>query len=248
MGGVEMGVAFEMELLMQGWKSAGPVATVISTVVGGLLGMLVSFMVICSLVEISLSFFEAVMFGCVLLFVGLFMIWRAMDSGDVQPPVFFRAIMGGFGGLVALSGGCCFMLQEGWHHGMSAHSKIPIYFMLGTTLSFSVIFGFGEIVNICVGSCMEEQASPVLNSPKQILLLVFLASVMGAVEGIIFGTLDAEDDIYLRGNFEKTIHYCMPLGGSVGLAMGILNESLRHQPSAVDTVADKLRTDPYQSI
>merc|ERR1712199_114708 len=157
----------EWNMLLQGWKSAGPMGTLISGIVGGVCGIVVAFMVICSLVEISLSFFEAVMFGCVLIFVGAFMIWRSLDSGDVQPPVFFRAIMGGFGGLVALSGGCCFMLQEGWHHGMSPHSKIPIYFMLGTTLSFSVIFGFGEIINICVASCLEDQASPVLNSPKQ---------------------------------------------------------------------------------
>merc|ERR1712196_26795 len=112
----------EWNMLLQGWKSAGPLGTLISGIVGGVCGIVVAFMVICSLVEISLSFFEAVMFGCVLIFVGAFMIWRSLDSGDVQPPVFFRAIMyitsfglcvdrhcrGGFGGLVALSGGCCF--------------------------------------------------------------------------------------------------------------------------------------------
>lgn len=43
--------------------------------VGGFLGVVVAFMVICSLAEISLSFFEAIMFGIVLLFVGCFMIW-----------------------------------------------------------------------------------------------------------------------------------------------------------------------------
>ena len=80
---------------------------------------------------------------------------------------------------------------------LSLASQVPIYFLLGTTLSFSVIFGFGEIVNICAGSCMQDevilqpllhiadhllhvQSAPVLNSPKQILLLVVLASVMGA--------------------------------------------------------------------
>eukprot|EP00656_Telonema_subtile_P056195 TRINITY_DN8930_c0_g1_i2.p1 TRINITY_DN8930_c0_g1~~TRINITY_DN8930_c0_g1_i2.p1 ORF type:complete len:245 (+),score=52.90 TRINITY_DN8930_c0_g1_i2:213-947(+) len=240
-------VVREWNLMVQGWKSAGPLPTLVSAVVGAILGMLVAFMVICSLVEISLSFFEAVMFGFVLLFVGVFMVWRAMATGEVQPPPLFRAVMGGFGGLVAVSGLCCFMLQEGWHHGMSTHAKIPIYFMLGTTLSFSVIFGFGEIVNICAGGCMDETAAPVLNSPKQILVLVILASIMGAVEGIIFGTLDAEDDIYLRGNFQRTTQYCMPLGGSVGFLMGFVNESLRHQPTQADQV-DKTRTDPYQSI
>jgi len=209
--------------------------------------MIVAFMVICSLVEVSISFFEAVLFGFVLLFVGAFMIWRAVATGEAQPPVFFRIIMGGFGAIVGVSGLCCFMLQEGWRDGMSPHAKVPIYFLLGTTLSFSVIFGFGEIVNICAGSCMQDESAPVLNSPKQILLLVVLASVMGAVEGIIFGTLDAEDDVYLRDNFQKTNGDCIPIGASVGFFMGLINESLRHQPSS-DGDPQKNRTDPYQSI
>ena len=39
---------------------------------------------------------------------------------------------------------------------------------------------------------------------------------MRAVEGIIFGTLDAEDDVYLRDNFQKTNGDCIPIGASVG--------------------------------
>eukprot|EP00658_Telonema_sp_P-2_P032642 TRINITY_DN2411_c0_g2_i2.p1 TRINITY_DN2411_c0_g2~~TRINITY_DN2411_c0_g2_i2.p1 ORF type:complete len:216 (+),score=54.89 TRINITY_DN2411_c0_g2_i2:195-842(+) len=209
-------------------------------------GMVVAFMVICSLVEISLSFFEAVMFGMVLLMVGCFMIWRAVATGEIQPPALYRGVMMVFGGLVAVSGVCCFMLQENWHVGMTPTAKVPIYFMLGTTICFSVIFGFGEIVNVCAAGCMQDHSgSPILNSPKQILLLVFLASIMGAAVGLVFGSLDAEDDIYLRGNFQRATHFSLPIGGIAGFLMGILNESLRHQPTS--SPEDK-RTDPYESI
>lgn len=76
--------------------------------------------------------------------------------------------------LVIVSGMCCFALQENWHKSLSMHEKVmpyraaietavsklaahtdncmrevPIYFLLGTTLSFSIIFGMGDIVNIC---------------------------------------------------------------------------------------------------
>merc|ERR1711934_539841 len=249
MGGVEMGVAFEMELLMQGWKSAGPVATVISTVVGGLLGMLVSFMVICSLVEISLSFFEAVMFGVVLLFVGGFMIWRAGAMAEDQPRTAFRIMMGSFGVAVIVAGLCCFGLQEGWQKSMSPSSKVPIYFLLGTTLSFSVIFGFGEIVNMCVAHFASDESRPVFNSSRQILLLVIMASLMGAVEGLVFGTLDTEDDKYLRDQFSETNSICIPMGGVVGAILGCLNESMRYQPDQSNAdVVGKGRTDPYQTI
>ena len=151
---------------------------------------------------------------------------RSLDSGDVQPPVFFRAIMyitsfglcvdrhcrGGFGGLVALSGGCCFMLQEGWHHGMSPHSKVPaltvviahshLRFPSTSCLaqrsvslsSLALVRSSTFVLQVAWRTRYPRylarvlfrydsstlQASPVLNSPKQILLLVLLASVMGA--------------------------------------------------------------------
>jgi len=232
---------------MQGWKTAGPVAVGISTVIGALLGMLVSFMVICSLIEISLSFFEAVMFGIVLAFVGGFMIWRAAAMAEDQPRTVFRIMMGAFGVAVCIAGMFCFGLQEGWQKSMTPGEKVPIYFLLGTTLSFSVIFGFGEIVNMCVAHFASDEARPVFNSSKQILTLVILASIMGAIEGLVFGTLDAEDDTYLRDQFQETNQVCIPIGGVIGAILGLLNESMRYQPEQNDSTG-KNRTDPYQTI
>merc|ERR1711908_255237 len=100
------------------------------------------------------------------------------------------------------------------------------------SLSFfeAVIFGFGEIVNMCVAYCISDETKPVFNSSKQIVLLVVLASFMGAVEGLVFGSLDAEDDVYLRDQFNETNDICIPLGGCVGALLGLINESLRHLP------------------
>merc|ERR1711977_203492 len=170
------------------------------------------------------------MFGIVLVFVGCFMVWRAVSMEEDQPQAVFRCIMGGFGIAVAISGLFCFGLQEGWGTSMSPGAKVPIYFLLGTTLSFSVIFGFGEIVNMAVAYCLQDESKPVFNSSRQIMLLVVMASVMGAIEGLVFGMLDAEDDTQLRGKFQETNRVCIPMGGVMGALLGLVNESLRHQP------------------
>merc|ERR1712072_607784 len=124
--------------------------------------------------------------------------------------------MGIFGVAVVVAGLCCFGLQEGWGTSMTPSAKVPIYFLLGTTLSFSVIFGFGEIVNMCVANFVSDETRPVFNSSKQIILLVVLASFMGAVEGLVFGSLDAEDDKQLNDQFQQTNNVCIPIGAVVG--------------------------------
>merc|ERR1711998_561635 len=164
-----------------------------------------------------------------------------------QPKTAFRILMGLFGLAVCVAGMCCFGLQEGWGTSMSPSEKVPIYFLLGTTLSFSVIFGFGEIVNMAVAYCVSDESRPVFNSSKQIVLLVVMASIMGAIEGLVFGMLDAEDDTQLRGQFQETNKVCIPMGGVMGAFLGLFNESMRHQPDQNET-AGKDRTDPYQTI
>eukprot|EP00658_Telonema_sp_P-2_P052524 TRINITY_DN40756_c0_g1_i1.p2 TRINITY_DN40756_c0_g1~~TRINITY_DN40756_c0_g1_i1.p2 ORF type:complete len:141 (-),score=39.09 TRINITY_DN40756_c0_g1_i1:42-422(-) len=91
---VAMSAAREWNLFAQGWKAAGLFQVGCSTVVGGLVGMTVAFVVICALVEISISSLEAGMFGAALLAMGAFMMWRSMASAEIQPPALYRAIVG----------------------------------------------------------------------------------------------------------------------------------------------------------
>merc|ERR1711934_865340 len=211
-------------------KRAGFKELIIAAFIGSLVGMLIAFLVICTLVEISLSYFEAVLFGCILVLLGGFILARTMCATD-QPERLYRIILGGFAVLVVLSGLCCFALQEDWHKNMTVHQKIPIYFLLGTTLSFSIIFGMGDIVNICGTRCTGEDDVPIFHSNAQIYLVVIAAVVMGAAEGLIFGCLDAEDDMYLHDQFLKTRQTCVPLGGVTGAVVGILNQMFRHAGS-----------------
>ena len=77
---------------------------------------------------------------------------------------------------------------------------------------------------------------------------VIAAVGMGAVEGLIFGMLDAEDDIYLQDQFLRTRRACVPLGGCTGALVGVLNQMFRyaetpdsyHKVSQVADAADEL--------
>jgi len=208
-------------------KKAGIKQVILSGVIGAAIGMIISFLVICTLVEISLSYFEAVLFGFILVLLGGFILARTMCAPE-QPEKLYRIILGSFAVLVILSGLFCFALQEDWHKKMTIHQKVPIYFLLGTTFSFSIIFGMGDIVNICGTRCVGEDEVPVFHTNAQIYLVVIAAVVMGAAEGLIFGLLDAEDDVYLHDQFEKTRHLCIPLGGITGCIVGVLNQMFRH--------------------
>jgi len=208
-------------------KMAGVKEVFLSMVIGAMLGMVIAFLVICTLVEISLSYFEAVLFGCILVLLGGFILARTLCATD-QPERFYRIILGGFAVLVVISGLCCFALQENWHKQITVNEKVPIYFLLGTTLSFSIIFGMGDIVNICGTRCTGEDEVPIFHTNAQIYLVVIAAVVMGAVEGLIFGMLDAEDDLYLHDQFLRTRQTCVPLGGITGALVGVLNQMFRH--------------------
>jgi len=209
-------------------RTAGCKAVTLAAFIGSVLGMVIAFLVICTLVEISLSYFEAVLFGIILIMLGGFILARTLCSSEALNERLYRIILGGFAVLVVISGLCCFALQENWHKSLSTHQKIPIYFLLGTTLSFSIIFGMGDIVNICGTRCTGEDDVPIFHTNAQIYLVVIAAVVMGAVEGLIFGCLDAEDDVYLHDQFQKTREACVPLGGVTGAIVGILNQMFRH--------------------
>ena len=102
---------------------------------------------------------------------------------------------------------------------------------------------------MCVAHFIGDETKPVFNSSRQIMLLVGMAAVMGAIEGLIFGSLDAEDDKYLRNQFQEANSICLPLGGCIGAVLGLVNESLRHQPDeSTATTGGTARTDPYQTI
>ena len=51
-----------------------------------------------------------------------------------------RVLLLGFAALVSTSGVLCFLLERDWSHGLSRSAKVPLYALLGVSLSFSTHF------------------------------------------------------------------------------------------------------------
>ena len=203
-----------------------PVPLIVSTVMGSFLGLVVAFIVISTLVEISNSYVEALLFGVVLILLGCFIIWRTTLADELQPSTTYKAVICSFAALILVSGGFCFFLQGGWHRSLSPAEKTPIFFLLGTALSFSIIFGLGDIVNICYAKCIDDTI-PIFHSTKQVFIVVGSAVLMGAVEGFVFGFTDAEDDKSLRRPYEDIKYVAVPLGCGIGAVVGFVNQLIR---------------------
>ena len=96
-----------------------------------------SLMVNCALVEVSLSPFFAAAFGMLFLVSGATVVWQvALEPAGGDN----RVLLLGFALLVTVSGVVCFLLERDWSHGLSAHAKVPLYALLGVSLSFSTHF------------------------------------------------------------------------------------------------------------
>ena len=84
----------------------------ISGIVGGFLGIVVSVVVNCTLVEISINAFFSVYFGILFIVVGGVILWRVYTATDAQYTDSKRQYLIGFAAIVMASGLVCFILEK----------------------------------------------------------------------------------------------------------------------------------------
>eukprot|EP00435_Cladocopium_sp_Y103_P007895 s5799_g2.t1 len=125
----------------------------ISGFVGVLLGIIISLIVNCTLVEISISSFFSLYFGFLFIVVGGIIIWRifSQDVAYNKESVGKRQMLVVFGLLIILSGLICFTLEQHWYKGMSPMMKVPVYTILGTSVAFALTFSVVDLVNYVLG-------------------------------------------------------------------------------------------------
>eukprot|EP01068_Selenidium_serpulae_P005551 Selendium_serpulae@DN4077_c1_g1_i1.p1 len=210
---------------------------VASAVVGALLGVAVSLIVNCTLVEISLSPFFATYFGVVFIMVGLIIFWRissgaAMPHGAQSLAPRKRQLMF-FSLLIVTSGVLCFVLEKNWFIGLPTALKIPVYMLLGSSVSFALVFSLVDVVNYVLGFFQHQSARSLVESKQQVNMVVLVALVLGAIFGFIFGALDvAEENRYhVKLALMREEHLCLPLGLLVGGMAGFANEYIRESES-----------------
>lgn len=205
----------------------------LSAAVGVILGILCSLVVNCTLVEISLSAFFSVYFGILFVVVGLIILWRISANSDPdaqsrkQHLTFFAA-------LIVLSGVLCFVLEKNWFVGLHTLAKVPLYMVLGISVSFALTFSLVDLVNYLMGFFQASVARPLVESKAQINLVLCVAMAMGGLFGLIFGVMDVEDEVsyHIRLALLREEHYCYPIGAVLGGIAGFGNEYLRQLEDA----------------
>lgn len=120
---------------------------IISTIMFGITGSMVSFITNCTLAEISISAFFSLYFGIFFLLIGMIVSYRAYNSTEN------RMLIGAFGLLILLSGIICFMVEKNWFLGISSHTKILLYAIIGASVTFSISFSIVDIVNMMMPCC-----------------------------------------------------------------------------------------------
>jgi len=197
--------------------------------VGLILGIIVSLVVNCTLVEISISAFFSLYFGLLFITVGSIILWRVKVHSQSE-----EKALHAFGMLIVFSGFLCFFLEKHWYFNLSPILKCPLYTILGVSVAFALTFSVVDLINYVLGFLQSEVAKPLVESPRQIQLVLIIALIMGATFGFIFGLMDIEDAVQyqIRLKLLKQEHYCFPIGGLLGCIAGVGNEYLRELDAA----------------
>jgi len=199
---------------------------ILSAFLSGLFGVLIAEVVANSLVEISITPVFSIVFGSAFFILGAAIVYRVFASLSENDK---RTIMIVFALLVFASSAFSFLLEKDWVDLPSA-AKIPMYAVVGLSLSFALTFSFTEFINmgICDRCCKTDfENNPVIGSKKQIFLIFAGAIVMGSVLGIMFGVIDVENDDMLHKKFNENLILSLPLGFVVGAIIGGVNQIMR---------------------
>jgi hypothetical protein len=131
------------------------VRSFLAVVSGALLGLLLSFLVNCTLVEISLNAFFRFYFGCLFVLVGGGILVRV--CAQRQEPL-RRLLLVTFALMVLASGVLCFFFEDRWIFELSTAAKIPLYGLLGISACFAVTFSIVDGERACVELCPLDAA------------------------------------------------------------------------------------------
>jgi len=196
----------------------------ITSTVGSTISIMIYYIVNLGLVEISLSPFYAFLVGMMLIFVGLILVWQSLvnysESSGVSLCHMVTLCL--FALIIVSSGVVCFLLEKDWTNTISVKSKIPLYALMGVSISFSVVYSAADMLHhICSRFCQGEKATfarPFVQSVTRVRLLAVTAVICGLYYGWIFGMLDSEDvnRESLELFIQKESFYCYPLAAVLG--------------------------------
>lgn len=214
-----------------GANATRPFLIVISVVIGGALGVLVSMVVNLALIEISISPFFSMYFGVLFILVGCLILWRVASHETADPLQMKKLHLCFFACTIILSGVLCFLLDRRMFVGLSPTFKVPLYMTLGLAVAFALTFSIVDVLNYMLGFCQSSVAKPIVESSQQVYLVLVTSLAMGVVFGFTFGLLDVEDEqaYHIRVALMREEHFCYPMGIALGACAGFGNEYYRQK-------------------
>lgn len=203
----------------------------LSLAVGGGLGVVTTMMVNLALIEITVSPFFSMYFGGVFTLVGCIILWRVLSHDAADPTQAKRTHLSVFACLIILSGLLCFLLDRGVFHSMRPWMKVPLYMVLGLSVSFALTFSLVDMLNYTLGFFRSGHSKPIVESAQQVYLVLAVSMIMGVAFGFTFGLLDVEDEqlYHVRVALMREEHYCYPMGIALGALAGLGTEHLRQK-------------------
>ena len=117
-----------------------------SCVVGMFFGAFISLIVDSALFEIGKSPFFAAVFGICLVVIGGLILWRVAPENNERMSR-WRWMVFLFSSMVLASGVSCFLVEKDWIQGLGPGFKLPLYTILGTSLSFALSFSVVDLLN-----------------------------------------------------------------------------------------------------
>ncbi|KAF7459073.1 putative membrane protein [Cryptosporidium felis] len=202
----------------------------LSTIVGIILGLIVSTTVNATLVEISLSPFFSTYFGLLFIVIGSLIFWKVyVTVVSSNNGLDKRGFLLTFAGLIIFSGFICFVLESDWFLGISPFIRVPIYTVLGLSISFAIAFSLVDILNYISGLIVSNDTPLLVDSKAQIVFVVCSSLFIGIIFGFLFGLVeDSHEQIhYVNISLMKQKHYCYTIGIIVGALCGFGNEVIR---------------------
>ena len=232
-------------------------------VVGGLTGVFSSFVIACTLVELTISGFFAFYFGVLLLFISGLLYYRLVHSHQSSPHHYTLLLV--FIALLFASSILALLLHP-LLRLLPALMKVPLYTLFGLSLTFSFAFSLFDVLNYAASLYQKHTAAssnlptdssnfaassassasatssvasfiPSVNTQQQVYILAACSGLMGIVYGLTFSLMDIEDLPLpeLRAALMADESICYPVGFVLGAVGAVLN-GLSPPYSAYDRV------------
>ncbi|KAJ1613667.1 hypothetical protein OIY81_879 [Cryptosporidium canis] len=203
----------------------------LSTIVGIILGIIVSTTVNATLVEISLSPFFSTYFGLLFIIIGGLIFWKVYVTimPDEENGVNKRTFLLAFATMIIFSGLICFILENDWFLGITPIIRVPIYTILGLSISFAIAFSLVDVINYISGLIASNDSPLLVSSKAQIIFVICSSLFIGVIFGFLFGLVeDSHEQVhYVNISLMKQKHYCYTIGIIVGAFCGFGNEVIR---------------------